>query len=70
MKTSFEITSSLINTNISIYIYKANQQRLFNKFVREKVENRLGKDFLLLHEIQEINGDIMEEIKSNFLISE
>jgi len=44
-----------------------NQQRLFNKFVREKVENRLGKDFLLLHEIQEINGDIMEEIKKEAL---
>lgn len=49
----------------SFYFFnKANQQRLFNKFVREKVESRLGKDFLLLHEIQEINGDIMEEIKS------
>lgn len=44
-----------------------NQQRLFNKFVREKVESRLGKDFLLLHEIQEINGDIMEEIKKEAL---
>lgn len=44
-----------------------NQQRLFNKFVREKVEARLGKDFLLLHEIQEINSDIMEEIKKEAL---
>lgn len=35
--------------------------------MREKVETRLGKDFLLLHEIQEINGDIMEEIKSEIL---
>jgi hypothetical protein len=47
-----------------ISVSAANQQRLFNKFVREKVETRLGKDFLLLHEIQEINSDIMEEIKS------
>ncbi|CAF1091672.1 unnamed protein product, partial [Brachionus calyciflorus] len=44
-----------------------NQQRLFNKFVRESVERRLGKEFLLLHEIQEINHDIMEEIKKEAL---
>ena len=53
-----------ISLNFLTHFLKANQQRLFNKFVREKVETRLGKDFLLLHEIQEINGDIMEEIKS------
>lgn len=35
--------------------------------MREKVENRLGKEFLLLHEIQEINSDIMEEIKSKWI---
>ncbi|RNA28619.1 hypothetical protein BpHYR1_008628 [Brachionus plicatilis] len=44
-----------------------NQQRLFNKFVRESVERRLGKEFLLMHEIQEINQDIMEDIKKEAL---
>jgi hypothetical protein len=32
--------------------------------VRESVEKKLGKDFLLMHEIQEINSEVMEEIKS------
>ena len=41
-----------------------NQQRFFNKYVRESVEKKLGKDFLLMHEIQEINSEVMEEIKS------
>lgn len=44
-----------------------NQQRFFNKFVRESVEKRLGKDFLLFHEIQEIDQNIMEEIKREAL---
>ncbi len=43
---------------------KDNQQRLFNKFVRERVEQKLGKIFLLTHEIQEIDHEIMEDIKS------
>jgi hypothetical protein len=34
--------------------------------VRESVEKKLGKDFLLTHEIQEIDQHIMEEIKSKF----
>jgi hypothetical protein len=45
-----------------------NQQRLFNKYVRESVETRLGKEFLLLHEIQEIDQDVMEVIKTEALI--
>ncbi len=45
-----------------------NQQRLFNKYVRESVENRLGKEFLLMHEIQEIDHEVMESIKSELLI--
>lgn len=45
-----------------------NQQRLFNKYVRESVESRLGKEFLLLHEIQEIDHDVMEVIKKEALI--
>jgi len=44
-----------------------NQQRFFNKYVRESVERKLGKDFLLLHEIQEISSDVMEEIKREAL---
>jgi hypothetical protein len=44
-----------------------NQQRLFNKFVRESVERRLGKEFLLLHEIQEIDSEVMEIIKKEAL---
>ena len=32
--------------------------------MRESVESRLGKDFLLLHEIQEIDQEVMEHIKS------
>ena len=32
--------------------------------MRESVECRLGKEFLLLHEIQEIDQDVMELIKS------
>lgn len=44
-----------------------NQQRLFNKYVRENVETRLGKEFLLLHEIQEIDHDVMESIKKDAL---
>jgi hypothetical protein len=46
-------------------MFSDNQQRFFNKYVRETVERKLGKDFLLLHEIQEISPDVMEEIKSN-----
>lgn len=46
-----------------------NQQRLFNKYVRESVENRLGKEFLLLHEIQEIDHEVMESIKKDALES-
>jgi hypothetical protein len=46
-------------------VFSDNQQRFFNKYVRETVERKLGKDFLLLHEIQEISPDVMEEIKSN-----
>ena len=34
--------------------------------MRESVELKLGKDFLLTHEIQEIDSEIMEEIKSNY----
>jgi hypothetical protein len=44
-----------------------NQQRLFNKFVRESVERRLGKEFLLFHEIQEIDANVMEEIRREAL---
>jgi len=44
-----------------------NQQRFFNKYVRESVEKKLGKDFLLMHEIQEISPDVMEEIKREAL---
>jgi len=44
-----------------------NQQRLFNKFVRESVEQKLGKEFLLLHEIQEIDQEVMETIKREAL---
>ena len=40
---------------------------MFNKFVRESVEQRLGKEFLLLHEIQEIDSLVMEEIKKEAL---
>lgn len=65
-KTSF----STIQTNSSKskeYEESHNQQRLFNKYVRENVENRLGKEFLLLHEIQEIDHDVMETIKKDAL---
>jgi hypothetical protein len=48
----------------SIFIRLDQTQRLFNKYVREKVDEKLGKEFLLTHEIQEIDTDIMEEIKS------
>ena len=51
--------------NINIFLIDLdNQQRLFNKYVRESVENRLGKEFLLMHEIQEIDHEVMESIKS------
>lgn len=46
-----------------------NQQRFFNKYVRESVEKKLGKDFLLLHEIQEISPEVMEEIKREALLA-
>jgi hypothetical protein len=35
--------------------------------VRESVEHRLGKEFLLLHEIQEIDSEVMEIIKSKLI---
>lgn len=53
-------------SKIKLIILTDNQQRLFNKYVRENVETRLGKEFLLLHEIQEIDHNVMESIKSKF----
>ena len=55
---------SILFLMMTILLIQDNQQRLFNKYVREKVEQRLGKEFLLLHEIQEIDHGIMEAIKS------
>lgn len=66
-KTSFSSSVQSSNSKSKEYEESHNQQRLFNKYVRENVETRLGKEFLLLHEIQEINHDVMESIKKDAL---
>lgn len=66
-KTSFSSAVQSNNSKSKEYEESHNQQRLFNKYVRENVETRLGKEFLLLHEIQEIDHDVMESIKKDAL---
>jgi hypothetical protein len=67
-KVSYTVTTPQSHSSKSKeYEESHNQQRLFNKYVRENVENRLGKEFLLLHEIQEIDHDVMESIKKDAL---
>jgi len=66
-KTSLTPTQISQNSKSKESEESHNQQRLFNKYVRENVETRLGKEFLLLHEIQEIDQAVMESIKKDAL---
>jgi hypothetical protein len=39
------------------------EQAQFNKFVREEVSKKFGEDFLLQHEVNQLESSIMELIK-------
>ncbi|RNA23876.1 leucine-rich repeat-containing 45 [Brachionus plicatilis] len=45
------------------------EQAQFNKFVREEVSKKFGEDFLLQHEVNQLESSIMELIKSEAIAS-
>jgi hypothetical protein len=48
-------------------LYFTEEQAQFNKFVREEVSKKFGEDFLLQHEVNQLESSIMEIIKSIFI---
>ncbi len=40
------------------------EQAQFNKFVREEVSKKFGEDFLLQHEVNQLESSVMDMIKS------
>ena len=43
------------------------QQRQFNTFVRDSINQLLGSDFMRTHDVQDIDSQVMEMIRSNVL---
>jgi len=49
-----------------IFFLIIEEQAQFNKFVREEVSKKFGEDFLLQHEVNQLESSIMELIKCKF----
>ena len=43
---------------------KKEQQRVFNTFVRESINQLLGNDYMRTHDVQDIDAQVMEMIRS------
>lgn len=39
------------------------KQKLFNRFVKNQVKNQFGEDFLLNHQVRELDFETMQKIK-------
>ena len=44
------------------------QQRQFNTFVRESINQLLGPDFMRTHDVQDIDAQVMEMIRSKIFL--
>jgi hypothetical protein len=55
------------NNNVKRHLNK--EQAQFNKFVRDQVSKKFGQDFLLQHEVNQLEASIMDMIKSEALAS-
>jgi hypothetical protein len=58
---------ALLSNSFKILI---EEQAQFNKFVREEVSKKFGEDFLLQHEVNQLESSIMELIKCKLKIKE
>ena len=47
-----------------VLLTSTEEQAQFNKFVREEVTKRFGENFLLQHEVNQLESSIMDIIKS------
>lgn len=50
-------------TSLTMFLLGTEEQAQFNKFVREEVSKKFGEDFLLEHEVNQLESSIMELIK-------
>ena len=60
----------IINKWINRVSYLKEQQRLFNTFVRESISQLLGPDFMRDHDVQDIDAQVMDMIRSIFQVLE
>lgn len=49
---------------VLIAIVLLEQQRQFNTFVRDSINQLLGSDFMRTHDVQDIDSQVMEMIRS------
>ena len=49
---------------IQLYYKIKEQQRIFNTFVRESINQLLGPDYMRTHDVQDIDAQVMEMIRS------
>lgn len=62
--SSNSVTSTIKSKQESHVINKRNkQQRIFNTFVRESINQLLGADFMRTHDVQDIDSQVMEMIR-------
>lgn len=54
-------TQGTPNSGVKRHLNK--EQAQFNKFVREEVSKKFGEDFLLQHEVNQLESSVMESIK-------
>jgi hypothetical protein len=62
------VSAAVVNNKPPDTTAKRNkQQRQFNTFVRESINQLLGPDFMRTHDVQDIDAQVMEMIRSKFI---
>ncbi len=47
-----------------IFKCKTEQQRIFNKYVKNEVKKEFGENYLAIHQVRDLDFEIMQSIKS------
>ena len=60
------VSGAVVNKPPDTTAKRNKQQRQFNTFVRESINQLLGPDFMRTHDVQDIDAQVMEMIRSKF----
>ena len=52
---------------LKLSLFLTEEQAQFNKFVRDEVAKKYGENFLLEHEVNQLETPVMDKIKGKYL---